>query len=107
MKSKMRFTISRIADCGTGNPILARLTLQTFAILDHCEIRQEDADAVKLIYMESLTKKLVRCYEIAQRFQAEFVNEMETYRRRPIRMAFSKQEAATLTHNRLGFSTSP
>ena len=79
----------------------------TFAILDHCEIRQEDADAVKLIYMESLTKKLVRCYEIAQRFQAEFVNEMETYRRRPIRMAFLKQEAATLTHNRLGFSTSP
>jgi hypothetical protein len=80
--------------------------VQTFAILDHCEIRQEDADAVKLIYVESLTKKLVRCYEIAQRFQAEFVNEMETYRRRPIRMAFSKQEAATLTHNRLGFSTS-
>ena len=56
--------------------------MQTFAILDHCEIRQEDADAVKLIYTESLTKKLVRCYEIAQRFQAEFVNEMETYRRR-------------------------
>jgi hypothetical protein len=51
--------------------------VQTFAILDHCEIRQEDAD------MESLTKKLVRCYEIAQRFQAEFVNEMETYRRQP------------------------
>ena len=97
MKSKMSFTISRIADYGTGNPILAKLTVQTFAILDHCEIRQEDADAVKLIYMESLTKKLVRCYEIAQRFQAEFVNEMETYRRRPIRMAFSKQEAATLS----------
>jgi hypothetical protein len=53
--------------------------------------------------MESLTKKLARCCEIAQRFQAEFVNEMETYRRRPIRMAFSK-EAATLTHNRFGFS---
>ena len=66
--------------------------MQTFAILDHCEIRQEDADAVKLIYMESLTKKLVRCYEIAQRFQAEFVNEMETYRRRPIRMAFSNRK---------------
>jgi hypothetical protein len=25
----------------------------------------------------------MRCYEIAQRFQAEFVNKMETYRRRP------------------------
>ena len=83
METKVSFTISRIADYGTGNPILARLNVQTFAILDHCEIRQEDADAVKLIYMESLTKKLVRCYEIAQRFQAEFVNEMETYRRRP------------------------
>jgi hypothetical protein len=36
----------------------------TFAILDHCEIRQEDADAVKLIYMESLTKKLVRWHQV-------------------------------------------
>ena len=25
----------------------------------------------------------MRCYEIAQRFQAEFVNKMETYRPRP------------------------
>ena len=39
MKSKISYTISRIADYGTGNPILARLTVQTFAILDHCEIR--------------------------------------------------------------------
>jgi hypothetical protein len=102
----MSFTISRSPIAGRAIRSSQRLTVLTFAILDHCEIRQEDADAVKLIYMESLTKKLVRCYEIAQRFQAEFVNEMETYRRRPIRRAFSK-EAATLTHNRFGFSTSP
>jgi hypothetical protein len=91
----MSFTISRIADYETGNPILA--AAHRADVRHSRSLRQEDADAVKLIYMESLTKKLVRCYEIAQRFQAEFVNEMETYRRRPIRMAFSKQEAATLS----------
>jgi hypothetical protein len=37
----MSYTISRIADYGTGNPILARFTVQTFAILDHCEIRRK------------------------------------------------------------------
>src|ERR1700719_3410085 len=97
MKSKMSFTISKIADYGTGNPIRAAAHR---ADVRHSRSLRDPAgrsDAVKLIYMESLTKKLVRCYEIAQRFQAEFVNEIETYRRRPIRMAFSKQEAATLS----------
>jgi hypothetical protein len=79
----MSFMISRIADYGMANPILARLTVQAFDILDHCDIRPEDADAVKLIYMDSLTKKLVRCYEIAQRYQAEFVKELEAYRQLP------------------------
>jgi hypothetical protein len=97
VKSKMSYTISRIADYGTGNPILARLTLQTFAILDHCEIRQEDADAVKLIYMESLTKKLVRCYEIALRFQAEFVNEKLTIiRGRSIELVTQEEGLVTI-----------
>jgi hypothetical protein len=36
--------ISRIADYGMANPILARLTAQAFDILDHCDIRPEDAD---------------------------------------------------------------
>jgi hypothetical protein len=79
----MGFAVTKIADYGTGIPILARLTVQTFDILDQCAIRQEDADAVKLIYMDSLTKKLVRCYDIAQRYRVEFAKELEAYRERP------------------------
>jgi hypothetical protein len=55
----MSFTVSRIADHGTGNPIAARLTLQIFAILDQCNLSKEAADHIKAIYMDSLRKKLM------------------------------------------------
>jgi hypothetical protein len=93
----MSFTISRIADYGTGNPILARLHR---ADVRHSRSLRDPAGrcGCREAHLYGVAhQKLVRCYEIAQRFQAEFVNEMETYRRRPIRMAFSKQEAATLS----------
>jgi hypothetical protein len=77
------YTVSKFLDHGTANPIVARLTLQTFAILDACNLSKEAADEIKVVYMHTLTKTLVRCGEIAMRYQSEFVKEMEAYKRRP------------------------
>lgn len=79
----MSFTVSRIADHGTGNPIAARLTLQIFAILDQCNLSKEAADYIKAIYMDSLRKKLMRCWEIADRYRTQFRKELEAHRQRP------------------------
>jgi hypothetical protein len=79
----MAFTISTIADHGTGNPIVARLTLQIFGILDQCNLSKEAAERIKAIYMDSLRKKLMRCWGIAERYRTEFRKELDVYKQRP------------------------
>jgi hypothetical protein len=59
--------VTKILDHGTANPIVARLTVQIFAILDHCEIAPDGRDGIKVIYMNCLAKKLLRCCEIVER----------------------------------------
>jgi hypothetical protein len=75
--------VSKFLDHGTANPIVARLTSQTFAILDACNLSKEAADKIKVVYMQALTKTLVWCGEIAMRYQGEFVKQLEACRRRP------------------------
>jgi hypothetical protein len=75
--------VTKILDHGTANPIVARLTLQIFAILDHCEITSEARDGIKVIYMNCLARKLLRCGEIVERYKLEFRNQMAAYKRPP------------------------
>ena len=49
--------VSKFLDHGTANPIVARLTSQTFAILDACNLSKEAADKIKVVYMQALTKR--------------------------------------------------
>jgi hypothetical protein len=79
----MSFTVAKILDHGTANPIVSRLTLQIFRIIDQCNMPQEARGSVKVIYMNSLMKKLLRCWEIAERYKGEFIKEMDAYKRRP------------------------
>jgi hypothetical protein len=41
--------VTKILDHGTANPIVARLTVQIFAILEHCEIAPETRDGIKVM----------------------------------------------------------
>jgi hypothetical protein len=72
----MSFTQSKIADRGTANPIVSRLTLQIFNILDQCNLPQQTRDGIKLIYIDSLRKKLLRCWEIVERYRTAFSKEL-------------------------------
>jgi hypothetical protein len=77
----MPFARSQILDHGTANPIVARLTVQVFEILDQCEVTPEPRDAIEEIYMNSLAKKLLRCWEIVERYRAEFNKQIGSYER--------------------------
>lgn len=68
----MPFVFSKVLEHGTSNPIVARLGLQTMQLLDQCKIGKETRDKIAEIYMYSLQKKLVRCWEIKERFRSEF-----------------------------------
>jgi len=79
----MPFVISKFLEHGTSNPIVARLSLQTMRILDQCKIAQGTRDKITEIYVHSLQKKLIRCWEIEERFRSEFKSAVESYRPPP------------------------
>ena len=75
----MPFTIKKFLDHGTENPIVARLALQTVQILRQCNITKEFRDTVGELYLNSLQRKLLRCWEIEQRFLEEFNAAVAAY----------------------------
>jgi site-specific DNA-adenine methylase len=50
-------------------------------MLDQCEVTPEARDGIKEIYMNSLAKKLLRCWEIVERYRAEFNKQIASYKR--------------------------
>jgi hypothetical protein len=76
----MPFTISQFLDHGTQNPIVARLAVQTLEIIGQCNIADATRDGVVDIYINSLMKKLLRCWEIAERYRLDFNKQVESYK---------------------------
>ena len=75
----MPFVLQKVLDHGTGNPIVARLSLQIFQILDQCDLEREKHEAIGNLYLNSLQRKLLRCWEIKERFREGFHVAAETY----------------------------
>ena len=73
------FSCSQTLDHGTANPIVARLAVQTFEIVEHCNVPREVRDSIKDIYFNSLVKKLLRCWEIVDEYRLEFTKQIESY----------------------------
>lgn len=79
----MPFGFKKVLDHGTKNPIVARLSLQTLTILKSCKIDKAISDRVGTLYLESLQKKLIRCWEINERLKAEHQKAVERYKPAP------------------------
>jgi len=75
----MPFVFKPLLDHGTRNPIVARLGLQVPQFLDRCNLAPEARDKVVELYVHSLQKKLLRCWEIKERFREEFNAAIEEY----------------------------
>jgi hypothetical protein len=75
----MPFVFRTLLDHGTTNPIVARLGLQVPQILDSCDIAREVRDKVSGLYVHSLQKKLLRCWEIKERVRHEFNEAIDAY----------------------------
>jgi hypothetical protein len=76
----MPFVCKKFLNHGTSNPIVARLSLQTLTILDQCAVSKETRDKVGNLYVNSLQRKLLRCWEIKERFRQEFNAAAEAYK---------------------------
>src|SRR5260370_18294170 len=67
----MLFEVKKQLEHGTKNPIVARLTLQTLELLKESSLPKEKIDKIGEIYVSSLVKELLRCWEIKQRLEIE------------------------------------
>src|SRR5665647_2712609 len=65
------FVIAKKLDQGVNNPIVARLTLQNFEILQNCAIPRATAESIQELYLGELTPKLLRCSQVAEKFRTE------------------------------------
>jgi hypothetical protein len=75
----MPFEFKKVLEHGTTNPIVARLSLQILQILNQCDAPKDVQDKVGDLYLNSLQKKLLRCWEIEERFKNEFAAAVEKY----------------------------
>ena len=76
----MPFEFKKVLEHGTTNPIVARLSLQILQILKQCNASKDIQDKVGDLYVNSLQKKLLRCWEIEERFKIEFAAAVGKYK---------------------------
>src|SRR6516164_7427234 len=67
----MLFEVKKQLEHGTKNPIVARLMLQTLELLGQSSLSKEKTDKIGEIFVSSLVKKLLRCWEIKERLELE------------------------------------
>ena len=76
----MPFEFKKVASHGASNPIVARLSLQNLQILEKCKVTKEVKDKVGGLYLNSLMKKLLRCWEIEDSFKKSFAEAAAKYK---------------------------
>jgi hypothetical protein len=74
------FIVTKKLDQGVNNPIVARLTLQNFELLQNCAIAKDKQEAIQAIYLNELTPKLLRCSQIEERLRAAIAKEETSYK---------------------------
>jgi hypothetical protein len=74
----MPFATSKTLDHGTANPVVARLLLQVRDIMPFCNIAKDVDDGILGLCMKPLAPGLLRCWEIRDRYEAEFQRQIET-----------------------------
>jgi hypothetical protein len=72
--------LKKVLEHGTTNPIVARLNVQTLQIMNQCNASEDIQAKVNDLYINSLQKKLLRCWEIEDRFKKEFAAAIDKYK---------------------------
>jgi hypothetical protein len=65
------FQLKRISDHGTANPIVARLSVQNYELLQFCSLGKEVREQILSLCHVSIQPRLLECDEIAQKLANE------------------------------------
>lgn len=75
------FVLKQVAEHGTENPIVARLSYQTLTLLKATTLSEDQQGDLFRIYQETLQPNLLRCHEIEERFKSGFNEGVKSYNR--------------------------
>lgn len=75
----MPFEFKKLLDHGASNPIVARLSLQILELQKNTTIAKDVGNQVGELYLDSLQRKLLRCFEIEERFKADLKAAVEKW----------------------------
>jgi hypothetical protein len=67
----MAYTIRKVSDHGTSNPIVARLSIQTSELIKFYPLSEKQRDETLKIYFEKVQPRLLRCYELKENLLSE------------------------------------
>ncbi len=65
------FVVAQKLDQGVTNPIVARLTLQNFVLLQNCAIAKDKTEEIQTIYLSELTPKLLRLCQVYEKLRTD------------------------------------
>ena len=74
------FVVTQKLDHGVTNPIVARLTLQNFEILQNCATAKDKAEKIQSLYLNDLTPKLLRLSQIQEKLRGETERLVASYK---------------------------
>lgn len=74
------FVVAQKLDQGVTNPIVARLTLQNFELLQNCAIAKDTAEKIQAVYLNELTPKLLRLSQIHEKLRADIEAKAAGYK---------------------------
>ena len=74
------FDVQKKLEHGMGNPVSARLTLQAVELLEKSTLPKEITQKIVELCVTSLAPKLLRCWEIKERLEAERAKARGSYK---------------------------
>lgn len=71
MDERMQWTVTKVSDVGTSNPVLARLMLQTTDLLAATSYSKDQRDDLATIYYKELYPVLIECWKTRDALAAD------------------------------------
>lgn len=72
----MKFQLHKVSNHGTGNPAVARLTIQIFELIKFSKFSKQKQDTISGAYFE-LHHRILKCYEIKERLSQKANEALE------------------------------
>jgi len=80
----MAFTIKKVSDHGTSNPIVARLSIQTSELIKFYPISKKQREDIFGVFHQKVQPRLLQCYELKENLLSELTKIGDEFKKEGI-----------------------